>query len=124
MSALVKIRVWYVLLLLTVMLQACNLPKLARKEGAFLYENDIKVSGSREAILLGSDLSDYVKQKPNKKLLGLTRVGLRSYKMGAKFPNTKAGRLVGYHIGHEPTLVFLDCRILLLLRVNSRGALL
>ncbi len=105
MSAFVKIRSLYVLLLLTVILQACNLPKLARKEGAFLYENDIKVSGTRDAILLGSDLTDYIKQKPNKKLIGLTRVGLRSYKLGSRFPQSKIGRFFQINIGEAPVVL-------------------
>jgi outer membrane protein assembly factor BamA len=105
MSALVKIRSIYVLLLVTVIMQACNLPKLARKEGPFLFENKLKVEGNRDAILLSSNFSDYIKQKPNKKLLGITRIGLRSYKFGARFPNSRFSRFFQIKIGESPVIL-------------------
>jgi len=86
-------------------MQACNLPKLARKEGPFLFENKLKVEGNRDAILLSSNFSDYIKQKPNKKLLGITRIGLRSYKFGARFPNSRFSRFFQIKIGESPVIL-------------------
>ncbi len=86
-------------------MQACNLTKLARKEGPFLFENKLKVEGNRDAILLSSNFSDYIKQKPNKKLLGITRIGLRSYKFGARFSNSRFGRFFQIKIGESPVIL-------------------
>lgn len=104
-SALVNIRSVWVVLLLTLILQACNLPKLARKEGPILYDNAIKIEGSREAKMLITDLDGYVKQQPNKKLLGLTRVGLRSYKIGSRWPQSRWGVIFQQKLGEPPVVV-------------------
>jgi outer membrane protein assembly factor BamA len=86
-------------------MQACNLPKLARKEGAFLFKNKIEIEEKYESRLFSSNLDDYVKQRPNKKFLGVVRHTLRFYKMGAKYPNTWLGRFYQTKIGDAPVIL-------------------
>jgi outer membrane protein assembly factor BamA len=94
-----------VLLLLTVIMQACNLPKLARKSGPFLYENKVKAEGNRETRLISPNLSDYIKQKPNKRLFGVNRIGLRAYKLGNAAPNSRYGRFLQNKVGEAPVIL-------------------
>jgi hypothetical protein len=49
------------MLILLGVMQACNLPKLARKDGAFLFKNKIEIEEKYESRLFSSNLDDYVK---------------------------------------------------------------
>ncbi len=97
-------------------MQACNLPKLARKEGAFLYKNQIAIQEKKEARLFSSDLDAYIKQRPNKKLVGINRFGLRMYKLGMGIPNSWIGRSLQIKLGEAP--VILDSS---LIEVSVKG---
>jgi outer membrane protein assembly factor BamA len=85
--------------------QACNLPKLARKEGPFLYKNQIQIEESKEARLFTSNLDEYIKQRPNKRLFFTSRFGLRFYKMGYKNPDSRIGRTLQTKLGEAPVIL-------------------
>ncbi|OYU94783.1 MAG: hypothetical protein CFE21_13920 [Bacteroidetes bacterium B1(2017)] len=87
------------------MMQACNLPKLARKEGPILYKNQVDISEKKESRLFTSDLDGYIKQRPNKSLLGISRFGLRFYKLGSRIPNTWLGRQFQSKLGEAPVIL-------------------
>jgi outer membrane protein assembly factor BamA len=87
------------------LLQACNLPKLARKEGPFLFKNQIEIKESKERRLFTSNLDGYIKQRPNKSLFGISRFGLRFYKLGSRFPNTWASRTFQIKLGEAPVIL-------------------
>jgi outer membrane protein insertion porin family len=87
------------------MLQACNLPKLAKKEGPFLYKNKIEIIEKQEARVFGGNLDGYIKQRPNKSFLGIIRHTLRFYKMGSKHPNTLLGRFYQTKLGDAPVIL-------------------
>jgi len=86
-------------------MQACNLPKLARKEGPILYKNNIVIKEKREARLFSSNLDGYIKQQPNRSLFGITRFGLRFYKMGSRYPNSWFGRTLQIKLGEAPVIL-------------------
>jgi outer membrane protein assembly factor BamA len=95
----------FVLAIFLVMMQACNLSKLAQKEGAFLYKNKIAIKETRESRLFSSDIDAYVKQIPNKRILNLTRFNLRFYHLGNSFPETWLGRSIQKKIGEAPVIL-------------------
>lgn len=107
--------VWVAALLLAVV-QACNLPKLARKEGPFLYKNTLTVAEKKESRNFSSDLDAFIKQNPNKRFLGIARFGLRYYVFGSHFPNTTFGRFLQTKAGDAP--VILDSS---LIEVSIKG---
>lgn len=86
-------------------MQACNLPKLARKEGPLLYKTQIKVEEKKEARIFAGNLDDYVKQRPNKRLFGTSRFGLRMYKLGSRFPESWLGRSLQTKAGEAPVIL-------------------
>lgn len=86
-------------------MQACNLPKLARKEGPILFKNQIDIKEKKEARLFTSNLDAYVKQRPNKSLFGISRFGLRFYKLGSRFPNSWLGRTLQIKLGEAPVIL-------------------
>lgn len=60
---------------------------------------------SKESRLFTNDLDAFVKQNPNKRLLGITRFGLRSYKLGSRIPNTRLGRFLQTKMGEAPVIL-------------------
>lgn len=92
------------------MMQACNLSKLARKEGAFLYKNKIEIQESRESRLFSSSLDAYIKQIPNKKIVNTTRLNLRFYQLGNNLSGNWIGRTIQKKMGEAP--VILDSNLI------------
>jgi hypothetical protein len=108
--ALVNMRNVFILAILLVMMQACNLSKLARKDGAFLYKNKIEIKETRESRLFSSSIDAYVKQIPNKRILDVYRLNLRLYSLGNRLPNTWLGRTIQKKAGEAP--VILDSNLI------------
>jgi outer membrane protein assembly factor BamA len=100
----------FILAILLVMMQACNLSKLARKDGAFLYKNKIEIKETRESRLFSSSIDAYVKQIPNKRILDVYRLNLRLYSLGNRLPNTWLGRTIQKKTGEAP--VILDSNLI------------
>ena len=98
------------------MMQACNLSKLAQKEGAFLYKNKIDIKEARESRMFSSNIDAYIKQIPNKRILQVTRLNLRMHQLGNAFPNTWLGRTIQRKMGEAP--VILDSN---LIESSTRG---
>ncbi|MCG9880932.1 MAG: hypothetical protein MH472_10080, partial [Bacteroidia bacterium] len=103
--AFVNIRNVFILAILVVMMPACNLSKLARKEGAFLDKNKIEIQETRESRLFSSSLDGYVKQIPNKKILNVSRLNLRFFQLGNSLSGTWLGRTIQRKMGEAPVIL-------------------
>jgi len=87
------------------LLSACNISKHASNEARFLYKNKIQIKESEIARFYESDLLAQIKQQPNKKILGIYRMGLRFYVLGSKGKDSKFKQFLRYQIGETPVVI-------------------
>lgn len=92
-------------MLLALLLNACNITKQLRSSQQLLY-NGSKVNTTGEIRNDVTDpLADFVKQKPNKKFLGITKLKMRMYYLGSKWPDSRMGIYLRDKFGEQPTIL-------------------
>ncbi len=87
------------------LLSACNISKHASNDTRFLYKNKIQIYESNIARFYDADLNSQIKQVPNKKIIGIYRLGLRFYLIGTKGKDNKFKQFLRYQIGETPVIV-------------------
>ncbi len=87
------------------LLSACNISKHASNDARFLYKNKIQIQESKIARFYDADLMSQVKQMPNKKIVGIYRLGLRFFLLGAKGTDNKFKQFLRYQIGENPVII-------------------
>ncbi len=101
-------------MLLAGLLQACNITKELRSSQQHLYVgSEVKVKGETRNDVI-RPIGDYIKQKPNKKFLGITKLKMRMFYAGSR---ENSGRITSYlrnHYGEPPVMLdtaFIDASI-------------
>ena len=76
-------------MLLALVLNACNITKQLRDSQQLLYNGStIKVEGETRNDVV-NPIGDNLKQKPNKRFLGITKLKMRMHYFGSKHGNSK-----------------------------------
>lgn len=92
--------------LLALLLNACNITKQLRSSQELLYKGaEVKIEGENRRDVT-RPLADYIKQKPNKKFLGISKLRMRFYMKGSKPNSGRLSRWLRDQYGEPP--VFLD----------------
>ena len=93
------------LVLLALILNACNITKQLRESQQLLYNGStIKVTGEVRNDVI-NPIGDNLKQKPNKKFLGVTKLKMRMYYFGSKRGDTKLGAYMRDKYGEPPVIL-------------------
>lgn len=93
------------LVLLALVLNACNITKQLRDSQQLLYNGStIKVSGEVRNDVI-NPIGDNLKQKPNKKFLGITKLKMRMYYFGTKHGESKIGAYMRDKYGEPPVIL-------------------
>ncbi len=90
---------------LALMLNACNITKQLRSSQQLLYNGStINVTGETRNDVI-TPIAENLKQKPNKRFLGITKLKLRMYYFGAKHPDSKLGNYMRDKYGELPVIL-------------------
>ena len=93
------------LVLLALTFGACNITKQLRSSQELLYNGSkVKITGEKREDVI-APIPDLVKQKPNQKFLGITKLKLRMYYFGSKFPEKRMGLLLRDKFGEPPVIL-------------------
>lgn len=93
------------LVLLALVLNACNITKQLRDSQQLLYNGStIKVTGEVRNDVI-NPIGDNLKQKPNKKFLGITKLKMRMYYFGTKHGESKIGAYMRDKYGEPPVIL-------------------
>lgn len=93
------------LVLLALVLNACNITKQLRDSQQLLYNGStIKVTGEVRNDVT-NPIGDNLKQKPNKKFLGITKLKMRMYYFGSKRGDSKVGAYMRDKYGEPPVIL-------------------
>jgi hypothetical protein len=105
MRAFDNINKYLVLMLLALVLNACNITKQLRDSQQLLYKGStIKVTGETRNDVV-NPIGDNLKQKPNKKFLGVTKLKMRMYYFGSKHGESKIGAYMRDKYGEPPVIL-------------------
>ncbi|MES2690412.1 MAG: BamA/TamA family outer membrane protein [Bacteroidota bacterium] len=105
MRAFDNIRVYLVGVLLALLLNACNITKQLRSSQQLLYNgSDVKIEGENRKDVT-RNLPDYIKQKPNRRFLGTTKVRLRFYIRGSKPNSGRFSKWLRNKYGEPPVIL-------------------
>lgn len=105
MRAFDNIKFVFGLVCITLTFGACNITKELRSSQALLYNGSkVKITGEKREDVK-APIPDLVKQTPNKRFLGITKLKLRFYYLGLRSPDTKIGALLMDKFGEPPVLL-------------------
>jgi hypothetical protein len=100
-----NIKICLVGLLLAVFFSACNITKQLRSADQYLYNGaSIKVQGENRKDVT-NPLSDYVKQKPNRRFVGTVKLRMRFYVNGTRPKSGKFSRWLANTYGETPVIL-------------------
>jgi outer membrane protein assembly factor BamA len=87
-------------------LNACNISRFHKREGAKLVKNKIVIAEKNKSRFYESDLESQTKQKPGAKFLGLVRLNVFFYRLGdATNGDSKLKRFLRDDLGRVPVIV-------------------
>jgi len=88
------------------LLNACNISRIHKREGAKLVKNKIEIFEKSKSRFYDSDLESQTKQKPGVKFLGLVRLNTFFYRLGdASKGDNKLKRFLRDNLGKVPVIV-------------------
>ena len=88
------------------LLNACNISRFHKREGAKLVKNKIDIFEKKKSRFYESDLESQTKQKPGVKFLGLVRLNVFFYRLGdASKGDNKLKRILRDDLGRVPVIV-------------------
>ena len=88
------------------LLNACNISRFHKREGAKLVKNKIDIFEKKKSRFFESDLESQTKQKPGVKFLGLVRLNVFFYRLGdASKGDNKIKRFLRDDLGRVPVIV-------------------
>jgi hypothetical protein len=95
-----------VVLASAMLLNACNISRFHKREGAKLVKNKIDIFEKKKSRFYESDLESQTKQKPGVKFLGLVRLNVFFYRLGdASKGDNKLKRILRDDLGRVPVIV-------------------
>jgi hypothetical protein len=105
MRAFDNIYKYLTLVLLALVLNACNITKQLRDSQQLLYNGStIKVEGETRNDVI-NPIGDNLKQKPNKRFIGITKLKMRMYYFGSKHGDSKIGVYMRDKYGELPVIL-------------------
>ncbi|TAE84379.1 MAG: hypothetical protein EAY81_07675 [Bacteroidetes bacterium] len=114
MRAFDNIKQMLIPVLLAGLLQACNITKELRSSQQHLYVgSELQVKGEKRKDVT-RPIGDYIKQKPNKKFLGITRLKMRLFYAGSRENSGKIASYLRNHYGEPPVMLdtaFIDASV-------------
>ena len=92
----------WIIVLIVFLVSGCNVTKNFPPNDYLLIRNTIKISKTKVS---ADELSGYIKQQPNTKLLGLFRSNIAFYNLGNKGTDSKFKKWLRTKIGSAPVLL-------------------
>lgn len=97
-----KNKLFFSAILLVVCFSACSVTRRLGENKYLLVSNSLRTSNTRISI---SDITSLIKQKPNRKILGVLRFHLRVYNLANRGKENRIKRWMKNTIGEEPVIL-------------------
>ena len=98
----IKPRFIFFLFIVLIFLVSCNVTRNLKPNEYLLVKNRFRINTFK---ISSDDLTGYLQQNPNKKLLGLFHVNIAFYNLGSKGKETKFKKWIRYKLGDPPVIL-------------------